>query len=555
MFKKTDPNTFTRYSNLYMKDANGSDVRIGYLTLEYQVTLYEDVQTYGPGSVMKAKNQKFILGCTQRINIFNPAGVNVSPQDNLNSYLDYPSLINTSIHMGDEGKFILIDYTPQTVNTQIQSSLSDGVSSGTSTSNSISNTVGSSTSETNSFGVSISASTGVMAGTTSTASYEHSSTVTHDNSKTSGSDIAKSRNNESSNAASMSMKDWGAYCLVNPNNQSPMWTFGQEYPWDAIECRKYTDEVNPENENQVHLVVPSSQLNRLYNGFCLYPPSELSVFGVNFVMKASWLVMLEDGMSDQVNLYHIINYFQASHMLNNESADTPVNVYMDREAIILSGDNADAMNTTINLNFMALAPLSVNTQAAIVGFIPSKFIVKPVPATIDPTSNELIPPVRFKIISTTNDLLIADSTDYQPDCSAGAGFRASDTSLSATFSETCPELKMTLYFKVIDSVSTYNLYLKHWKTQQTGVQVKMTINKNPLYPDDATVITQYVDAMEAEGGEGNLLTIALRNQNFASVDYHDYLQLGLNSIEISITPLSSGTPCEYEVRAISIESN
>jgi hypothetical protein len=530
MFKKTDPNTFARISNLYIKNSEGVDTLIGNVYFEYQASLYEDVQGYGPVSVVRPKIQKFILDCTQRINIYNQSGLNVSPDSEKNSYVDYPAMLQTGVRPVTEGvEFILMDYSPQTVNTQVESSLSQGLTQGSSTSNSQSTSVGSSVSETNSYGTSVSASYGSMSGATATASYEHSSTVSHEKSSTVGSDVSNSSGRETSNAASMSMKDWGAYALVDPFDHTPVWTFGQEYPWDAISCRKC--DKGEVYHNQVKLIIPDAQLSRLYNGGCLYPPSELSVFGINFVMKASWMVVVSNSMPDEVALEHTINYFQGSHILDGGN----VNVYMNQAPIIVSGEDPDAFDTTLNLNFMALSPLGVLSNNAIIGFIPNKFIVKP-------GADQ-----RFKIISTTNDMLIQDTSDTT------GGFTASETSLTAVLSDTCPELKMTVYFKVIDSTSVYTLYMKHWKTQSTGVVLTLTINNNPDNPEDTIVITQYVDALEAEGGEGNLLAITLRNQNFSSVDYHDYLQLGLNSIDISIKPITPGGACGYQIRAISIE--
>jgi len=68
MFKKTDPNTYTKYCSLI----NGKNQEvIGTLALEYQVVLYEDVQSYSAASVSKPQSQHFVLNCTQRINIYN----------------------------------------------------------------------------------------------------------------------------------------------------------------------------------------------------------------------------------------------------------------------------------------------------------------------------------------------------------------------------------------------------------------------------------------------------------------------------------------------------
>lgn len=539
MFKKSDPYTFTRFSALSRRTESGAEEIIGSIAMEYEVSLYEDVQSNGPESVSKSKNQKFVVNSTQRIKIYNPTGLTSGPDTNLDSYNNYPAMLSTRMSL-DGVQFELIDYSPQTINTQVETSGSSGSSDGQSKSNSSSNTVGSSVSQTNSFSTSVSVGQNFGGGS---ATYEHSSTVTREKSQTTGTEVSANNSVDSSRSASMSIKDWGAYALVNPASQEPTWTFGQEYPWNTIECRKTTGHINPDNTNQVEVVIPTSMQDRLYdNGGSLYPPSELSTYGINFVMKSSWIVMMpNDSSKDTVTINHIVNYFTASHLLTQTGSDSGtaygVEVYIDQQPISLNGD----LSTDLNLNFMALSPLSA---AAIVGFIPNRFIIKPEAAT------DTSAPVPFKIISATNDLLIMDTTSYPDDCEAGAGFEASETSLTAGFAPNCTSLQITLYFKVIDSVSNYNLFMKHWKTGATGVVLTMLINE-----DEETVITQYVDAQEAEGGENNMLSISLRNQNFTSVDYHDFLQLGLNSIQITIEPIG-GTyqeDSDYQVRAVSIE--
>ena len=113
-------------------------------------------------------------------------------------------------------------------------------------------------------------------------------------------------------------------------------------------------------------------------------------------------------------------------------------------------------------------------------------------------------------------------------------------------------LSIRLLFKITDSASNFTFYMKHWKTSAVGIKLTLTINGNT-----ANSLTKYVDAFEAEGGENNLLAIALRNQDISSVDYHDYLKLGLNAIDIAINPIepiSAGAAAVvYQIRAVSIE--
>lgn len=542
MFKKNDPYTFTKYLSLFQQGT-----QIGNLSLEYQVTTYDDVQLAGALAVTKAPTRKFLVSCTQRATIWNPSAENVSPGSNLTSFEDYPVMLNAVMSIQTQGlDFQLLDYSPRTVNTKIQSSGTQAATSGTGSSNTSSNTIGSSTAQTNSYGTSVSVGASGIGEAFSpnmsvTENEEHSSTTTQDQSATRGSESSSSRSNEISGSASMSMKDWGAYALVNPLTKTPAWTFGQEYPWDAVACRTTNGTVNPggsQPSNQVQIIIPTEMVARLWDGVSLYPPSHLSTFGFDFVMKACWLVTIQDNTATLLDINHIMNYFSGSHMVENGS----VTAYMDRTPAILTVGPNELLDTTLDLALMALAPLGGKARAAVIGFIPNKFIVRPAAPPAPP----------FEIISSTNDLMIKDTTQYpQPAPSAPAGFTSSQTALTATLSADIPTLQMTLYFKVIDLVDDYILFMKHWLNGSAPVTLTLVING-----DESTALTKYVDSVEAEGGEKNLLSIALRNQDYASVDYHDYLQLGLNSIQITIAPAEGATAapgCVYQMRAISIE--
>jgi hypothetical protein len=473
-------------------------------------------------------------------------------------------LINSLISLQPKNQagfsFQILDYSPKTVNTKVQHSGSSGIGSSTGQSSSISNTVGSSTSQTNSYGTSVSADASIMGdifsfGGSATESSEHSSTITHDQSSTTGTGISSGQNRDQSNSDTMSMKDWGAYSIINPLTQAPSWFFGQEYPWDAILCR-ITDGTtnpnicpnpnpkntgNPNANNQLNLILPSDMINRLYDKPILYPPSQLSMFGFNFVMKAVWLISVDYTQIDassNIELTHNINYYSASH--SYDSVKQTVGVYLDKTPTILQWDkNQGNVSENLNLMIMALDVLGLTNKPAIIGFIPNKFIVKPFFAP-------------FKIISSTNTLLIEDTTDYGVTYpSSSPFFSVSETALVASLNSSLPNpLCFTAYFKVIDNVFDYKLYMKHWKTGATGIKLTITING-----DIDNSIIKYVDALEAEGGENNLLTISLRDQNFSSIDYHDYLQLGLNSIQLTIEPINGqyGANCGYQLRAISIE--
>lgn len=560
MFKKSDPNSFKQFYPLY----SGSD-RIGYLIADYQVSKYDNVQVRDASSVTASGKRQFVLHCTQRIVISNNA--NITPSKNTNGYENYPVLVDTRLNVSKvDGRNVslnvqVLDYSPKTVNTKVQSSGTVGSSIGSANSTTLNNTVGSSTSQSNDY------SAITLLGIDIPIEHSTSNSSSKETSKTTGSESSANRSSQSSNADSMSIKDWGAYGFVNPVTKSPVWIFGQEYPWDAIQCRRLVDPnvANPNESSQLQLVVPSDMLLRLYDQVCVYPPSQLSTFGINFVTMVAWLITIDNDTQDEVNVLHTIDYYTASHIASpagsTESTTPPtgsVAVYIDSSETTLNGGQ-ETLSVNMNLTLMALDVLGIPGKQAIIGFTPSRFTIQPSPAT---SSGVGLP---FKILSISNTLLIYDTSNYPANCCAGAGFSASQTSLTATIPPNCstgpsvtppnllaisPALSMTAYFKVVDTVNDYKLFLKHWMVGSSAVMLTFVINN-----DWTNTITKYVDDLEAEGGENNLLSISLRNQNFASIEYHDYLQFGLNSIQIIIAPIAgqSNSGCIYQIRAISIE--
>jgi hypothetical protein len=566
MFKHQDPYTYTQFLTLY-DYSSGMAQAIGVLAVEYRATLYNDVQVQDQSSVNQPQNQQFLLFCTQRLFLANTSNSSVAPitgsQIATEYFANYPALLQTYMQIAQaKGVTLnLMDYSPLTVNTAVQQSSSSADTSGSTTGSSSSSTTGSSYTQSSTYG------TSVTVGDTfsgASASYEYSASQTNEKSQTAGSEASTSAGRERSLSAAMSIKDWGSYASVNPIYAFPTWVFGQEYPWNAIDCRYAGSATYPgvkdangkvlsePNANQFLLNISNSMAADLCNDTFLYPPSELSMFGVNFVMKASWRVFIDYSTSTTVTLNHNIRYFCASHIalqhnLDGENAYVP-QVYLDQTPATLSSsgtkNTTPTFNISIDLNVMGLDPLGVNAPSAIVGFLPAKFIP---PATITPTVSSATLPLAFKTISATNDLMIENATQYGSlTCS---GFTVSQASLTAGWSETKNiSYILMLYFKVTDSVSEYSLNIKHWVTGQTGVKLSFVINN-----DTSNTITKYVTALEGEGGDNNLLTIALRNLDFASIDYHDCLQLGLNAIAITIEPIDDAwAGCCYQIRAMSI---
>ncbi len=559
MFRKNDFRTFTKFYPLSVPGLGVPYSRIGTLYLEYEVVRYENVQLKDAVAATGRQKRQFLLHCTQKITIWNPVARDVSPSNPappgatfFSGYENYPALLHTSMVVPMDGQGLrchLMNYSPKTVNTKVESSQSTANEKARNTGVSKTNTVGSSTSQTNSFSASVSAG----------LNFDHSSTYTEDQSTSTGSDSSASLSQDLSGSDSMSLKDWGAYATVDPVLNAPVWTFGQEYPLDFVQYRATDGWVNPNNPNQVCIFMPQEIVThwKSKDGLSFWiadPPSQLSMFGLSFSMKASWLLILDNDAPDQIEIEHTVNYFTASHFASpSNDPNQPPDAYVFFDAnpttLTVGGEKrADkTASTTISLDLMALESLGTQSKAAIIGFIPSKFVVAPVAA------QGTTPGTPFKILSTTNDLMILDKTGYPQDVGGKAGFTSSQTELTANFTKACNVLKIILYFKVIDAVSDYTLFMKHWKTG-TPVQLTFIINQ-----DTANPITKYVDAQEAGGGENNLLSISLRNQDYASVDYHDYLQLGLNSIEVSISPAATEIVSDfledptYEIRAISIE--
>lgn len=552
MFKKKDPYTFSKFLTL-----NIGSTPIGSICLEYQVTHYDDVQVNYLDFVFLGQNvgRKFLVHCTQTVNLYNQS-TNLGPIKASKSlaYNNYPVLINPTIALtGPDGMVVqLMDYSPHTVNSKVQSAGNQGISAGTSQGSNQSTTSGSSTSQSNSFGTSVSVGVSMNGpdANVSTSSDQSSSSST-DSSATTGTDSSSSSSKDSSSSTSMSIKDWGAYASVNPLTQCPSWAFGQEFPWSAFDSLVTSSAIVVGSQTQ--LCVPVTVAGTLYDGVFLRPPSELAMFGVNFVSKAVWLITLDDSSPSQITFNHTINYFSGTHNLNGTAANGVPQIFMDTTATVLNtiesppiiapGNGYTTSSITmLDLTLMSLDPIGLQ-KSAIVGFIPNKFITQP---------SALVP---FEIISGANNLYIKQAL---PNATGNCSFSCSaENGLFATGQG--DYMAISLYFKITDTINDYTLHMKHWKTSSavSGVVLKMFINENflELESNPAATVTKYMDELEAEGGDNNLTSVNLRNQDYASVNYHDYLQLGLNQITIIISGIDSTIPFGYQLRAISIEKD
>jgi hypothetical protein len=242
-----------------------------------------------------------------------------------------------------------------------------------------------------------------------------------------------------------------------------------------------------------------------------YPPSELSLLGVDFVSQATWLITPTSPTvsGNTISFTHDLTVGQGTHsMVAGDATEVT--------ALLRTFDVVPIQSGPIELPLYGLDPLSA---PSVLGFVADQFVVAPSPGNNG----------TFAIIADANDLLIR-----------GSGF----TKIMETdFSLTEP-VQMTVYFKVTEPNSDINLSLKNWIVGTVPCQLTIKIN-------DATPLLRYVDAPETSGGSDNITVVALRYKNFTSVNYCDYLKIGLNQVTITIAP-NSTAGSQYQLLAIAV---
>ncbi|MBO9523344.1 MAG: hypothetical protein J7518_17585 [Nocardioidaceae bacterium] len=495
------PDDIYRQTTVVPLSAN--DQTYGAVHLTYEVRAVTDVRNLGCV-------RSYRVTCTQRLVIPNQNPFSMSPTA-LTSYEDYPAMVTSTFALAAPANsdVRLLNYSPRTLNTAVMTARNDN--DGTNSSVSRQHTSGSSTSETNTYGVNASFGffgedlTGSIGG-----DYSHSTTDEQNQSTSRGSDHGTSH--ETGSSDSMSVKDWASYASLSPRDTTvPTWIWGQEYPWDVVQYRDI-----PTN-NDVQL--PQFVLDRLFdydaskNPVLVFPPSQLSLFGVDFTMKAAWLLDLSADVTQQtVQVKHSFQYATGSHGLKGSAP------YVTLDPV---AGPLQATSPVLDLTLLGLDPVGGPgaSNGAVIGFAANKFVAPPSGGS------------AFKILSEENTLQVT-----------GQGF---DGPMSTAFDH--GPVTMKVDFKVVDADYDYTLYFKHWKTTANGCQIAMVFNgdqSNPVY--------RHVDSLEGEGGEDNLSAINLRNQDYTSIDYHDYLRMGLNTVDIYITPDDASKPAGYVLRAMAI---
>ncbi|MEX0299926.1 MAG: hypothetical protein AB3N28_12720, partial [Kordiimonas sp.] len=187
--------------------------------------------------------------------------------------------------------------------------------------------------------------------------------------------------------------------------------------------------------------------------------------------------------------------------------------------------NKFTQSENVDMGKYALVPfIEPNRNGAGIGFREHLF-------DIAPTSADSV----FKILSAGNNLLVT-----------GTGF---GSVMSAVFPKLYSGSGATLKvsFKVVDLQTEYALILHHWKGADSG-NLKLSCCVNGDWTTEFTL-----DAEEGRGASNNISKVDLRNLDLKSANFHDYLVVGLNEIEITITPSSTSTPSEYVISALAVE--
>jgi hypothetical protein len=494
-----------------------SGQQIGYAIIQYEVRAYTDTRNLGD-------TKAYIIGCTQRLVVPNPSSYAV-PDGPILEYERYPALLIANTAISDSSQAIsnatIVDYFPRTLNTAVSTSNSAGQSTGSSTSQQYSS--GSSTAQTNTFSASESVgATGDMPSANLTVSGSTATTTSSFNSSMTGSGTDEGA--QFSNSTAMTIKDWGSYASATPGqNALPgtakepdlwkvTWVWGQEFPWNVIQFNA------PQSSGSSSIALPAYVQQRLYeqtttNGVAtttVYPPSELALFGIDFVSQSTWLVEPSAPLTgtEAFAFTHEISCTFATHGVNGSTFSASIDT---------NAADPIMLDAPLDLVQLALDPLRPGT-AAILGFVAGKF-------DVPPDENGSL----FAITSDSNDLLVR-----------GSGFTGIMTAQPSANS-TSPE--MNVCFKLAETDRDVNLSLKHWV--QPGLPCELIVNIN------GQIVNRFIAAPEAGSGGDNVTVISLRYKDITSANYCDYLQLGLNRINITVVSMApEGTT--YQILAIAV---
>jgi len=461
------------------------------------------------------------------------SGINWGPGKNYQAsgFIKYPVMINVQSGIVEtsqaDTKIGLKRIFPKTINATVEQS--SNFSTGNSSSQSNQTTTGSSSANVNTFGVDISAGWFVD-GPVATIGVNYSHSWEDGTSRSSSAAASSAANQQSASGNEMSVKDWSAYSSVqNFNNTSNdyigefiQWDWGQTYPWSVFDY-------NITGSGSDILLPESVVANLLYHGSSniaaesniLLPPSDLSLFGLDFTMASEWQLTFPNGLTaiESLKFQHQVSVLQASHSMTVPSGGGKATLVAN---LTTGYNNIFVQEEHMSIGKYALVPLS-DAQRSGIGFQSNLFDIAPAsPSTI------------FKIRSRGNDLLVT-GTGFYPGMSAlfPANYSGSGASLDVAF-------------KVADLNAQYDFVLKHWTGKNSGnILLTCTINGNK------TVIN--VTEHEGQGSSNNTSQLDLRNLDLKSANFHDYLLTGWNEISITVMPIDKTVASEYVVLALSIE--
>ena len=491
-------NFFTSAKTFPLSTTGGKDGQFGYSDIEYTILKRTDVTNL-------TKVHGYLLVMKQRIFIPNEMDY-VPGSSTITSYENYPAIIenNVDLKINNQATVKLASIFPRTLNSNVTTSSTS--QAGTTSSVGHQHTTGSSTSNVNTFGV------GLMGGffgeiPMGSVSLNYSHSWIHDTSKSNSDSTASSAEKDLSYSNSMSIKDWSSYSNISENNKSIRWVWGQSYPWDVILYNQTTGGDN--------VKLPDFVKNRLLSGNLLLPPSELSLFGLDFTSHASWLIDFPEGISsdETISISHTTSNYTATH--EKAGKDLSAKLQNNSEASLSTYSSGE-----LNLSLYSLAPVQVNPSEGIptIGFMKSNFIYAPHKNTDS-----------FKIISPKNNLE-----------AKGTGF---DSVMKSSF-KTNP--KIDLNFKIQDTTFGYSLAIFHWLEEGSG---NCTLNWKVNGQHSGSInLTQQKNTNNNE----NMTQISLRNLDYRSFNFHDYLVIGLNHIEITIVPEDPKQMHAYTLSSISI---
>ena len=464
-----------------------------------------EIYKYTNASNLNLKKGYFLL-VKQRIIIPNNEEPSLGAVS-IQNYKNYPAILNNKIilNVNNEANVKIHDLFPKTLNSSVN--VSSSSHDGKSSTHAQQHTAGSSTNNVNTFGVNTSA--GVMLSLPVFSiglSYSHTWGNSSQTGNTTGTNTATQSDANFGN--NMSVKDWSSYSKLKNNNKEVSWVWGQTYPWDVL-TYNYAKEGN-------HIDLPQFIQNRMLTSDSVLPPSELALYGLDFTTQASWFIEFPDGIvEDEVlTLSHEVECYTASHK------------YVD-STISASLSNSNQANvckfssSPLNMSHYSLAPVEGYESGSLssIVFKNDKFTYKPKKETDG-----------FKIISSNNDLEIS-----------GSGF------METMKSSLKNNPKINIYFKVDNHASNYDLLIMHWlKDNKTPCNIKWTING--VYTGISVVNTA-----SDINGEDNMTKISLRNNHYSLLNSLNYLEMGLNKIELEIVPQEGiDNTSEYTLHSVTI---